>query len=212
MRQFLKRGSLVVLLALGTFVLIVQFQNCVKQPPPFDMGANGTFGSTQGYGLYSCPLMASTSCSNASLCESTCLGQYTPNATCTYYTQNAVPNTVMCSPVNSMQGAYSCPSQLSQPCGSMDVCESTCVGQIQANGNCTPKSGGGVGEYASCSPEAGNTIPVYLCPTTPSTNCTVASSCQSSCVGQYTTASFCTYYQGASPVSEGCNLIGNYSF
>jgi hypothetical protein len=46
--------------------------------------------------LYSCPAHSSQGCSDMSRCESTCVGQITPQASCTWYSSNAVPNHVAC--------------------------------------------------------------------------------------------------------------------
>jgi len=163
---------------------------------------------------YLCPVQFSENCMDGSLCESTCLGQFQYTPTCTWYAMNAVPTPVTCTAVSHLTTVFSCPVQLSSNCVNASLCESTCVGQLQAAATCSTFGTGGVATNVSCTDETGKgSLPLYECPVVASTGCSNTSLCETTCVGQISTLSTCTY-RGPSAVAmiTSCTLLGDQTF
>jgi hypothetical protein len=164
---------------------------------------------------YKCPVIASSSCSNTSLCQTSCVGQYSNNATCTYYTMNAAPHSAACTAVAAPVTAISmCPVLKSNNCSDGSLCVSTCAGQYQAGAVCTEYSQNAVPTSVACTSDIGKgPVPIYNCPFIHSVNCTDGSKCPSNCLGQLSHSSTCTYYNlNAVPSTANCALLGNQSF
>lgn len=102
--------------------------------------------------IATCPVQLSTDCQSAVVCESTCVGQLQPAATCSVSSTGGVASNVACTS-NIGQGEvalYQCPTVASTGCENTSLCESTCIGQITTSENCTWRGSGGTGTSVAC--------------------------------------------------------------
>jgi hypothetical protein len=102
--------------------------------------------------VFSCAVELSTNCQNASLCESTCVGQLHAAATCSTFGMGGVATNVSCTDEVG-QGSlplYQCPVTASTGCTNTSLCETTCVGQISTLSTCTSRGPNAVATVASC--------------------------------------------------------------
>ena len=184
-------------------------------------GCSGTFEITVGTGgsggtYYICPNSPSTSCGDASECQSTCMGQYSNLSTCTTYGQGGIAgNAGTQLSCQAVTGAYSCPvvKDTSTNCMSASSYESTCGGQLQATATCTYYNASCAATLKSCTNESGTTANIYYCEYIPSNGCGNTSLCESTCMGQYQTSPTCTYYgPNAVPTEYPCTPAGSVSF
>jgi hypothetical protein len=161
---------------------------------------------------YQCPVFNSENCVDGSICESTCLGQYSNDPTCTWYSYSGTPNTISCSPVSAAPVVFSCPAVQSYDCANSDLCESTCVGQDQSSPTCVTRGYGAAPTTVTCNNLNGS-YALYSCPVIKSFDCSETSVCQSSCVGQVGSSPTCTYHgYGGADYTAACTYIGTQGF
>lgn len=172
-----------------------------------------TSTTTGGLTYYQCPAIPSNSCGSISSCESTCIGQLSPNSSCTYYNGGS-PTTSPCTQVTTPPAVYYCNVQYSfNNCTSASSCQSTCMGQYQTGTTCSYYAGT-TQELAACPTTVGlGAVAVYSCPVMMSQGESNTSFYQSECVGQYSFLSSCNYYNSSgSAIPVACTFIGNETY
>jgi hypothetical protein len=102
--------------------------------------------------VFTCPVEMSTGCSAATVCESTCVGQVQPRATCTVSGTGGVMTDVSCTTAlgGGSRPIYECPVVPSSGCSDTSECQSGCVGQISSLATCTYYGPSAVPATADC--------------------------------------------------------------
>jgi hypothetical protein len=196
---------------------IASIAGCGSEPVPMEDGVDepevASSALTQGQ-LYHCPVLLSSSCDDASKCESTCMGQVTYNSTCTTYGHNAVPTNHNCTTTSfGSQSFWIMPTILSQSCSSTSNCQSECDGQLadqySACGYWTSGGYAGGGGHNQSGTLLTGAQHLYSCPVVPSVSCSDVSKCESFCLGQVTTLNRCAWRSHGGVVNyTNCTDLG----